>query len=172
MEFVTIGWLDSDGKMIYPNGSHHDRLKPHLEEWKEGEESALFLLDYGPYPREYYTAAKKIYKTDLRPHPSTGKGLPPLKDHLSNFDIAIGFRTSALFTAVTEGVPVVSLDSTSSVYNVSSHSIGKVVRPDRGQWLNDMSYAQWSGLEIQSGEALKYALDNRTNTRAGNPTRS
>jgi len=169
IEYVTVGWL-KNGAIDYPFGCDNKRPKPKIKPWKTGDiKKVLFLLDYGPYP-ETYLLAKEIYETvDIRPHPATGKKLPPLNDQLQEYDLAIGYRTSALFTAVCEGLPVISLDSRSSVYNVAGHDLSEIVRPDRTQWLNNMSYAQWSGQEIRSGEALKYAIDYRARARAGNP---
>lgn len=168
LEYVTIGWLNSDGGMKYPNGCDGSRSKPDLKDWQNIKESrAIMLLDYGPYPLELCHLAKKSYgHVSYRVHPATGKKQPLLIDHLKGHKVAIGYRTSALFTAVTEGVPVISFDHRSPVYDIAGHDILDVKYPDREQWLNNMSYAQWSGEEIRSGEALKYVLDHKADDRA------
>lgn len=161
LEFVTIGWVGSDGGMIYPTGSPPDRPTPEVKPWKLGAiKKALVLLDYGPYPDAYKLAQELYQSVKLRPHPATGKDLPPLLDDLAATDVAIGYRTSALVAAVLNGVPTISLDARAPVRPVAGHDLAHIVRPDRSQWLNDMSYAQWSGSEIASGEALKYVFDN------------
>lgn len=168
LEFVTIGWLDSDGGMIYPRSAPSDRPKPELKPWRNTQtQKAIFLFDYGPYPDKEYKAVSKHYSVTARVHPATKKPQPPLMEHLEGHDVVFGFRTSGLATAVIEGFPVVSFDSRAPVYSVAGHDILDIVRPDREQWLNNMSYAQWSGAEIKTGAALEYVLDSyETNTRA------
>lgn len=172
-KYVTIGWLKHDGGMIYPENAPDDRPKPELKPWKTKQiEKAIVLLDYGPYP-ETYLLAQEIYQSvKLRPHPATRTGspnkLPPLVDELASHDLAIGYRTSALVTAAIEGLPIICLDKRAPAWDIAGHDLAEIKRPDRTQWLNNMSYAQWSDKEIASGEALEYALDNRTIERAGN----
>lgn len=165
LKYVTIGWLDDNGGMIYPVECDNKRTKPRLERWVKPGRSALFLFDYGPYP-ELYKECGKHYFMGCRPHPATNKRQPPLLDHLRKYSLAIGYRTSALVTAVINGYPTISLDSRCPAYPVSGHDILDIVRPDRRQWLNNMSYAQWSGKEIASGEALRYVLAHQANPGA------
>lgn len=171
-KYVTIGWLKPDGGMIYPVDSPDDRPKPEIKPWKTKQiEKAIVLLDYGPYPDTYLLAQEIYQSVKLRPHPATRAGspnqLPPLLDELAKHDIAIGHRTSALVTAAIEGLPIICLDKRSPAWEIAGHDLAEVKRPDRSQWLNNMSYAQWSDDEIASGEALEYALNHRTIERAG-----
>lgn len=161
LEYVTIGWLNNDGGMEYPKGCPGDRLKPEIKEWKKSDsDKAIFLLDYGPYPLELCHLAQKNYGfVTFRPHPATKKKQPDLLDHLKGHKVAIGKRSSALFTAFIEGYPVISFDSRSPVYSIAGHDILDIKYPDREQWLNDLSYSQWSAEEIQGGEALEYVLN-------------
>lgn len=158
LEFVTVGWLKKNGGMHYPTNAPGDRPKPELMKWKQASEKKLVLVDYEKSPNDFAGI-----DGSYRFHPALGIEQPDLIEQLDNHDIAIGYRTSALFTAAIRGLPVISFDERSSVYTISSNSIGDIIRPDRTQWLNNMSYAQWSFSEVQSGEALEYVINNRPN---------
>lgn len=170
-DYVTIGWLSPNGGMLYPGWAPDDRPKPELKSWIETESKKVtYLFDYGLYPEEYKRAAKHYKNIQIRFHPVWQKDQPPLMEHLGDSHLVIGHRTSALATAVIAGYPVVCLDSRCSVYPVAGHDILDIRRPDRRAWLNNMSYAQWSRHEIESGEAIKYVIDsyNSPNCRADN----
>lgn len=167
LEFVTIGWLNQIGGMVYPVNAPDDRPKPALKEWNRGGIiKPAFLMDYGPYSEKLAECLQKWPGLGMRPHPATHKNrrspaeLVSLQDYLKPFNLAIGHRTSALFTAVTEGVPVICFDERNSVYPIAGTCLDDIQYPDRAQWLRNMSYAQWSGEEIRSGEALNYVLNN------------
>jgi hypothetical protein len=171
LEFVTIGWLDSKGYMIYPQNQDGGRPKPKLSPWKVSHETrdALYCLDYGPYPLENIHKLSKQVNLTIRPHPATKKNQPTLIQHMKSKHVIIGNRTSALVTAAIKGYPVVCFDEGNAVSPVAARDILNLVYPDRTQWLSDLSYAQWSGKEIESGEALEYAISNFTNSRANKP---
>lgn len=170
LESVTIGWLKEDGGMLYPE-SNVSRETPELKPWHNRDiDKVLVLADYGPYPIVYKKLKLYYRSVTLRPHPAARAGQKPLAKQLEEVDLAVGYRTSALVTAAIHGVPVISLDNRSPVYPVAGHDILDVIRPDREPWLRNLSYAQWKGSEIQSGEALNYVLNYRqlSSGRAGN----
>jgi hypothetical protein len=163
LDAVCMGWLNEYGGIIYPDNCDDERYKPYTRGWiDEGTSGAIMLLDYGVYPADIIRAAQKAYGgpggVDIRPHPATGKKLPPLLDQIKGRGVVIGFKTTALIDAVINGCPVISFDDRSAVWPVAGHDIMDIKRPDRTQWLNNLSYAQWRGEEIQTGEALEYVL--------------
>lgn len=169
LDFVTIGWLNSKGYMLYPVGQDDSRPKPSVNNWIVPRETLniLYCFDYGPYPLETFQPLAKQYNVTARPHPATKKDQPPLLKHMEGKDVVIGHRTSALVTAAINGYPVVCFDEGNAVSPVAARDILNLVYPDRTQWLNNLSYAQWSGAEIKTGAALEYVLNSyETNTRA------
>lgn len=163
LDAVCMGWLNEYGGIIYPEDCDDNRYKPYLKGWiDEGAKGAIMLLDYGVYPLEVIREAQKAYggpgSVTIRPHPATGKSVPSLLEHLKGHGVVIGFKTTALIDAVINGYPIISYDDRAAVWPVSGHDIMDVKRPDRTQWLNNLSYAQWRGEEIQTGEALEYVL--------------
>lgn len=163
LDAVSIGWVGKNGGMIYPKGADDKRPKPELMPWVDGDgEQAIFLCDYGECP-EIYSIAKKHYSNvTLRHHPSTRQQQPSLSMHLCGHSVAIGGRTSALVDAAIRGYPVITYDERSPVADISGRDIIDIVKPDRRQWLNNLSYAQWRGEEIRTGEALEYVINNKT----------
>ena len=81
-----------------------------------------------------------------------------MADHLRGHSVAIGGRTSALVYAAIEGYPVITYDERSPVFEISGRDIIDIVKPDRTQWLNNLSYSQWRGDEINRGDALEYVI--------------
>lgn len=57
------------------------------------------------------------------------------------------------------GVPTIAMSPSSFAYSVSSNSLSDINNPkifDRQQWLNDLSYCQWSHQEIEDGLPWKH----------------
>lgn len=156
LEYVTIGWLNDDGGMVYPTGCDDLRQKPDLFGWRDSTDRAIFLLDYPM--RDFDIIKSEFSDVGVRYHPAIKPNQISLDHHLSMYDVAIGWRTSALVTAAVNGMPVISFDSRSPVYPIAGRDIMDIRKPCRKQWLNNLSYAQWSGKEIASGEALEYVL--------------
>ncbi|MFW0776211.1 MAG: hypothetical protein ACN2B6_00635 [Rickettsiales bacterium] len=144
LDYVTIGWLKPDGGMDYPIDCDDQRPKPNLWPVKIGQ-NIITLFDYGMKSHPLALGA-------CRYHPNDKKSELSLEDELLRYHVAIGWRSSALATALIKGLHVICYDERSPVYDYDI--IG------RKQWLNNMSYAQWSGKEIASGEALEYVLNN------------
>ena len=59
--------------------------------------------------------------------------------------------------SVIRGVPTIAMDTGSFAYSLGNNKISQIenlVRSnDREQWLNKLSYAQWSRKEIKDGRA-------------------
>ena len=162
LDGVGIGWAGSDGGLILPENCDSLRPKPELHPWRHTESnSAIILSDYGPYPDATYKRAQMIFdRVTLRVHPATGKQQPRLAEHLEGHSVVIGFKSTAMIEAVISGYPIVCLDKRCPAWPVASHQLTEITTPDRHLWLNNLSYLQWRGVEIQAGDALDYVLNN------------
>lgn len=74
-------------------------------------------------------------------------------DHImNNSRFCVGWHSNSLCQATVYGVPTICLDDDCFSYDLSAHNIGdELVTPDRTQWLNQMSWCNWSEKEIKSG---------------------
>lgn len=156
-KFVTLSWLDDNGdKRPLPAGKGM-RPAPELQPWKTGNR-ALFLHDYNDMDDRGPAYASKYYQVERRQHPTNRPGQDALEDALARNDLAIGGRSSAMVAAAVAGLPVITKDRCSPVYEIASHAVGVTVRPDRGEWIRKLSWANWSAEEIRNGTALDYLL--------------
>jgi len=143
-EFVTIGWLRPDGSRHVLGNMDDSRPKPDLAPMKTGD-NAIYLCDYGVAPEANLV---KRRNAEVRLHPADTNTKEPLDAALDRNDIAIGGMSSALVTAVISGLNSICVDPRSVCFKIE----------DREQWLNDISWMNWSGSEIKTGEALEYLL--------------
>jgi len=103
----------------------------------------------------------------FRPHPSAS--LPPIEgckyskqplaDDLRNAWAVVTFNSNSGVEALIEGVPVFAFDEGSMVWSVCNRSLSDIESPsfpDRAQWLNDLSYAQWTLAEMKEGLAWRH----------------
>ena len=81
-----------------------------------------------------------------------------LAELFQDYHIAVGGVGTALIDAAIHGLPVVCLDSRSVCVPIASESTENPKRPEREQWLNNLSYMNWRGDEIASGQAFEYLL--------------
>ena len=113
-----------------------------------------------------HTHRKIIYK----PHPMNNQAAPlvansevaksdRLDDYLSNCWCAVASASNGAVDCIMGGVPVITDDKMSMVYEISSHSLEEIETPkmlELTQWLYDTSYAQWNIKELRSGETWEY----------------
>jgi hypothetical protein len=71
-----------------------------------------------------------------------------LKNAINNANVVITLNSNSGVDAILAGVATVSCDQGSMVYDVGVS--------DRGQWLKDMSYTQWTLEEMESGETWSH----------------
>lgn len=103
----------------------------------------------------------------FRPHPKCQ--LPPidgteystklLLEDLKNAWAVVTFNSNAAVESLIEGVPVFAFDKGSMVWDVCNKKLGKIEEPelfDREQWLNDISYTQWTPQEMREGKAWNH----------------
>ena len=127
------------------------RNHPELVPWTDGRD-CIVLADYGDTGLDLAALVRPhCERVEIRRHPAEG-GSGALSDALQGFQIAIGRNTSALVEAAISGLSVVCKSPRSPVMPIASASIRDLVQPDRNEWLRGLSWANWSGSEIESGE--------------------
>ncbi len=158
---VSLHWLDQAGCKQWPDDAPGDRSKPNLQPWRESEKRALCIEDYG---KTIPAAAIQPFfnQVEVRQHPAgrDKQRVEPLGTVLERNDVAVGYSSTALVEAAITGLPVICFadPGTSPVSQIASTTPAEVIRPDREQWLNNLSYCNWTYEEISSGAAAEYLL--------------
>lgn len=83
----------------------------------------------------------------------------PIADDFRDAWSCVTFSSGAAIDALLAGIPPICLSSASLAYAISSRSISDVeqpLQPDRGQWLSDLCYGQWTVDELQDGTAWRH----------------
>ena len=99
------------------------------------------------------------------PNNNISHGGKDFEDTLANARMVVAFSSNGLQEAVCEGVPAISLDTSSFAWPVSYHSLdilgeGEVeCKFERDQWLYDCGYCQWTADELDSGYPHKRLLE-------------
>jgi hypothetical protein len=76
-----------------------------------------------------------------------------LEDTLLDARFTITINSNAGVVSLINGVPAITLDKKSMIYNYSSHSVFEnLIYPDRELWCHKMAYTQWSPSEIKQGD--------------------
>lgn len=111
----------------------------------------------------------------FRPHPL--HRMPPIRgssysDRTLDEDLAdafavVTFNSNAGVDAAVRGVPVFAADPGSMALAVANRDLGRICdpeRPDRGQWLRNLAYAQWTPAEMRRGDTWRHLLRRSRNT--------
>lgn len=88
---------------------------------------------------------------NARPRKSAYKDLPNL---ITEHHATVTYSSGLGVESVILGVPTIAMSPSSFAYSISSNSLSEVNDPridKRHQWLNDLSYCQWSHEEIEDG---------------------
>ena len=142
-EFVSIGWLNSDGSRTFAKGTE-PREHPTCLPWKTREQSALILADYQQDITGLYTEAVQQYgHVTVRRHPADEKSSVSLDSALMLHDVCIGHSSTGLFDAIISGVPVICTDPTNVAWQFTN-----LHRGSRAKWLHDLSYSQFNHQEF------------------------
>ena len=161
LRYVTLGWMDEEGGRKFQQDCPSDRPKPVPTVHKYGVR-ALILADYGMDTGELTSMGFDCGLIPItRKHPADCNAPQELlEDVLGYYDIAIGYQTTALISAAIAGLKIVCLDPRNPVYPISNKAFPVQVNDlrhfDRTQWLNNLSYAQWSYEEVKDGTAWEY----------------
>ena len=148
-ECVSVGWSAGVTRK-FPAGAGW-RNHPELQPWKSGRD-CIVLADYGDDGASMAALVRPhVERVEIRRHPAEG-GAGALSDALRGFQIAIGGKTTALVEAAISGLSIVCKDARNPVTPVASNTIRDLSQPDRAEWLRALSWANWSGSEIASGD--------------------
>ena len=91
-----------------------------------------------------------------------------LKKNLENCWCVVASASNAAVDSVYAGIPVITSDPMSMVYDISSHDLSQIEYPKMEeenicQWFYDLAYAQWTPEEIKSGEAWSHIKEGMIN---------
>lgn len=162
-DHVSIGWLKADGTRIFASG-RPERPRPAIKPWKEYRGSACVFAGYREEISDLVKLARKHFeRVYCRHHPADKQhsGLMELGGELSTIfalcDVAVGTKSTVLYDAVFNGLPTIG-----EVGSVRSYW-GDLRRPDRSEWLHELSYRQFHIDEVRNG--LAWELLNVNNLR-------
>lgn len=181
-KYTSLAWNGLNGHAEFPeyetDDSRIEKIGAKVLPWKTGGEYGLILgqvprdaslrgQDMVPHYQKWAAAIEKDHKIPafIRPHPDLKKkciqqvtGLKELGGSLS--DAFLGARMGVVFNSnsavdsVLAGVPTVAFDKGTMAYPVCGHNISEIIKPDRTQWLRELSYKQWDIEEMSSGVPL------------------
>lgn len=184
-KWTSLGWNGLNGFATFPDypDDGGTRFKKHfqpLKPWKTDGRSVLILgqvprdmslrgINMIPWYEKMASKASTLYglPVKFRPHPDlkrkgiqqqvagTSASEGTLEDALEDAAFCICWNSNSSVDAVINGVPCVVGDRGSMAYEVCSHDIEKIIRPDREEWAARLAWKQWLPAEIESGEALK-----------------
>ena len=79
---------------------------------------------------------------------------------LNNAYASVTYTSGFSIDSVISGVPTIAMDTGNFAYSLGNNKLSQIenlVRTnDRQQWLNNISYAQWSRGEIKTGDAWQH----------------
>jgi hypothetical protein len=82
-----------------------------------------------------------------------------LKETMDRAYCFVTYSSGVATDAVINGTPTIAYSPASMVYDIVPHDVSVInnFEPfDRSQWINDMSYCQWSQEELYDGSCWKY----------------
>ena len=100
--------------------------------------------------REFYGEIR------VRPHPLVETPHKSLEDELAEARLAITWSSTSAVEAVLAGVPVVCMDKRCAAWPVASHDVSMIIRPERLEWLSELTWRNWTHEELASGEAWEF----------------
>jgi hypothetical protein len=144
-------------------------------EWRRGDHIVLCgqvpwdaSVDFSNHQDWLNSTVRGIFlRTDrnviFRPHPlcklspinGTVYSTRSLENDLKHAHCCVTFNSNSGVEAVVDGVPTLSFDIGSMVYEVSGHLLDDIEEPkrfDRTQWLANLCHAQWTPEEMKNGE--------------------
>lgn len=98
-------------------------------------------------------------KCQIPPIPGSEYSTKPIAEDLKNAWACVTFNSNSAVEAAIQGIPVFAFDEGSMVWPIANKRLDKIETPempDREQWLNDLSYAQWTMQEMREGKAWQH----------------
>ena len=174
----AAGFNGLNGRADFRNeDSPDDRVKKlgvELKPWRDGKYIVLCgqvpwdaSVEGSDHPTWLQAAAERIQSYSrrpikFRPHPlarlpaipGTELSLAPLSEDLKTAHCVVTYNSNSAVEALIDGVPVFAHDQGSMCWKVANKSLLSVDvpnRPDRTEWLNSLTYAQWTMNEMRDG---------------------
>ena len=174
----AAGFNGLNGRADFRNeDSPDDRVRllgVELKPWRKGEYVVLCgqvpwdaSVENSDHPTWLVAAAERIQSYSqrpikFRPHPlarlpaipGTELSLVPLAEDLKNAHCVVTYNSNSAVEALIDGVPVFAHDQGSMCWQIANKSLISVDvpnKPDRTQWLNDLSFCQWTLKEMRDG---------------------
>lgn len=175
----AVGLNGLNGRADFKNkGSSADRAVP-LKPWKEGQNVVLCgqvpwdaSLDWTDHKAWLELAVRNIFLRSnrpviFRPHPKcklqpikgTIYSTRPLLEDLKDAHCCVTFNSNSAVEAAIEGVPVFAFDEGSMAWAIANKSFDDIEnpqKPDRTQWINDLTFSQWTPGEMREGLAWRH----------------
>ena len=123
---------------------------PELKPKKTRRDCAIVFGDYGMNPKQLVQFSRLQFgRTYFKPHPAEQGQVSPvlapkwtLEQCWEIANVAVGHSSTVLVEAELNGLLVYTTDPNHVCQNIE----------DRGQWLIDLSWAQWNYTEIVNGD--------------------
>ena len=183
--WVSLGYNGLNGQANFYNGSITDptRFNKHfkLRDWNNSGDYVLvagqlpFDMAIVPYniDKWYNEIIEELNDKHIpvvfRQHPKIEKPWFNSKLHymedpnirveesLRNASACVTFSSNSGVLSFLNGVPTISYDNRSMVYNYTKHDLNDLsYKPDRSKWAAQIAYTQWLPEELESGEAWKH----------------
>ena len=145
-------WREHGDHIVLCGQVPWDASVQHIEFVKWAQETANIIL--GMSDRDIVYRSHPLAKTPT-PYGARTSQNYWLEDDLKNCWCVVTFNSNSGVEAVMSGVPAVAMDEGSMLKEVAN-TLGEVPNPrlpDREQWLNNLTYAQWTPEEMGRGEA-------------------
>jgi hypothetical protein len=184
----AAGFNDMNGKADFRNAnSPPDRVTVEMKKWRVYGDHIL-LCGQVPWDSSVQNTDHRQWLNDVsqrliqltdrpiifRPHPLAPRFDLPLtissagktiEQDLENAWAHISYNSNTGVDAVLAGVPTFAFDDYSMVRSIANGDLDYIESPqtpDRQQWLNDISYSQWTMDEMRSGATWNHLYANST----------
>ena len=161
----------------FHDGSRWERHHAHLlKPWSHRRDGYVLLIGQVPgdmsitradidgwYRRTAAELKSGGWDVRFRPHPvavhrghsCAVPGVPTiggdLASALEGAGVVATFNSNTAVDAVLSGVPTIAMDRGSMAWDITGHTPGKIVTPDRMTWAHRLAWCQYSRDELASG---------------------
>ena len=169
----AAGYNGLNGRADFRNadspGDRAEKLQIELQPWRKDGEHILLCgqvpwdasVEHIHFNTWLSTARERLRQTTdrpvrFRPHPQMAKPDMSLEEDLEDCWAVVTFNSNTGVDALLRGVPVFADDAGSMAYPIANKDISKIENPqtpERKQWLNNLSYTQWTPEEMRRGLA-------------------
>lgn len=177
----AAGFNGLNGRADFKNkGMPSDRVLVNLKPYREGR--YILLCGQVPWDASVQDSDHQLWlekslerlrsitqrKVVFRPHPKARGAYKPLdcpvstrtlQEDLADAHAVVTFNSNTGVDAALEGIPVFASDVGSMCWSIANRSLISIDvpnKPDRTQWLADLSFAQWKPSEFAEGLAWSH----------------